>query len=179
MLEKLSRKSSQWYCETKALRIRSYLRLSPFQPLDPCQLAARLGMKIVSLIDLNNLEKQAVKELVLDKANSWSGCCSGLLSDGTILIVLNPTQARSRQAATLMEEICHVLLGHGKSRLLFKHRSYNAKIEREAFAVGAAALLPHAALMREKKKGSTEQQIATQFGVTPALVRYRLQYLGS
>lgn len=177
MLIKLKGKARQ--CEIKAVRIRKYMKLSPYQQLDPQELATKLGMQIISLNELPESANLIVKQLLLNNVNSWSGSSTGQLPDGSIFIVLNPAQSKGRRNATLMEEICHVLLGHKKSQLfysLYEGRDYNQTIEDEAFSVGAAALLPFEALSFHLKSGTSEDQIARKFGVTKSLVRYRVTY---
>ena len=115
----------------------------------------------------------------------WSGgAASAKLPDGSRLIILNPTHGKNRHNATLMEEICHVFLGHKPSRLAIKNtstegktiaRDYHAEIEEEAYGTGAAALLPYTAIKRMVSEGKTAAEIARHFHVSRALVEYRLK----
>jgi hypothetical protein len=62
-----------------------------------------------------------------------------------------------------MEEVCHVLLGHQRNRLsadLLGARDYNKKEESEAYAVGAAALVPLAGLSFFVGQGVSRTKIA-------------------
>ena len=54
-------------------------------------------------------------------------------------------------------------------------RDYNKSDEEEAYAVGAAALVPFAALRRAVLAGHTAEQIARRFGVSRQLVEYRIK----
>ena len=83
-----------------------------------------------------------------------------------------------------MEEISHVFLGHKPSRLSIKAknkegrviaRDYNAAIEEEAYATGAAALVPYSSLKRFVIDGKTAAEIARHFNVSRALVEYRIK----
>jgi Zn-dependent peptidase ImmA (M78 family) len=83
-----------------------------------------------------------------------------------------------------MEEICHVFFGHKPSRLLFKEkgpnggikaRDYNHQIEEQAYSVGAAALVPYAALLKFVSREMTSRQIARHFEVSHLLVEYRIK----
>src|SRR5262249_51741404 len=92
------------------------------------------------------------------------------------IVILNRKHGSGRQAATLMEEICHILFGHRPSGIAVDHfggRSYNFNIEEEAYSVGAAALVPYYSLKRFLASGVSVRKVARHFGVTPSLVVYR------
>jgi Zn-dependent peptidase ImmA (M78 family) len=79
-----------------------------------------------------------------------------------------------------MEEICHALLGHDPSQISVTAaggRSYDRVTEEEAYAVGAAALLPYRALSEALSGGDSVSKIARRFGVTRSLVEYRVRVL--
>ena len=90
--------------------------------------------------------KAAREHLLGSASEKWSGgACT--LPNGMKLVILNPTHGRSRTNATLMEEICHVFLGHQPNRLSIvtkdergkvMNRDYRKADEEEAYAVGAA-----------------------------------------
>jgi Zn-dependent peptidase ImmA (M78 family) len=131
------------------------------------------------------LSDEARRHLTTIGRHLWSGgAASHALPTGEKLIILNPTHHRNRQKATLMEEICHVFLGHEPSRLSVetrnKHgeviaRDYNHAIEEEAYSTGAAALVPYTAVKRMVADGMTSQQIARHFAVSRQLVEYRIK----
>jgi Zn-dependent peptidase ImmA (M78 family) len=54
-------------------------------------------------------------------------------------------------------------------------RDYNEADEQEAYAVGAAALVPFTALHRYVEQGKTVADIARHFRVSRKLVQFRLQ----
>ena len=98
--------------------------------------------------------------------------------------ILNPRHGRARNNATLMEEVCHVFLGHKANRLHIvaedkngktASRDYNEEDEEAAYAVGAAALVPFAALRRFVLRGKTSREIAQHFNVSRDLVEYRIK----
>jgi len=89
-----------------------------------------------------------------------------------------------RTHATLMEEICHVFLGHTANRLSLIAdasngrtiaRDYKKADEEAAYAIGAAALVPFAALRLFLLRGETSTEIAKYFRVSKQLVEYRLK----
>jgi hypothetical protein len=83
-----------------------------------------------------------------------------------------------------MEEICHVFLGHQPNRLSIvtkdargkvMSRDYRKTDEEEAYATGAAALVPYAPLKRLLHEGKRAGDIAKHFHVSAELVEYRLK----
>ncbi|MGB7069790.1 MAG: ImmA/IrrE family metallo-endopeptidase [Pyrinomonadaceae bacterium] len=156
------------------------------QRLDPFKLAGFAKLLVVSFDGIEPLlSEEARKELLGVGKDKWSGgAASHTLPNGHKLIILNPTHGRNRQNATLMEEVCHVFLGHKPSRLAITDpnkkgeiiaRDYHAEIEEEAYSTGAAALVPYTALKRFVKDGKTSREIARHFGVSRSLVEFRIK----
>jgi Zn-dependent peptidase ImmA (M78 family) len=173
--------------EIRAQGLREFAGLrSDEERLDPFSLARYAKLLVVAFEDVEKLLSEAtVKELLGPSKEKWSGgAASRVLPNGSKLIVLNPTHHKNRHSATLMEEICHVFLGHKPSRLAIerrdKHgnivaRDYNAAIEEEAYATGAAALVPYSGLKTMIARGKTAAQMARHYGVSRALVEYRIK----
>lgn len=156
------------------------------QRLDPFALARFAKLLVATFAEIEpHLTPETRAHLIGDGKDKWSGgAASQTLPDGRKLIILNPTHGKNRQNATLMEEICHVFLGHKPSRLAIKKRGkngetiardYNEAIEEEAYSTGAAALAPYTALFRMVNDGRTSQEIARHFDVSRALVEYRIK----
>ena len=133
------------------------------------------------------------------------GACSRPLPNGWKLVILNPAHGQQRIRATLMEEVAHVFLGHKPNRLAIINeqrsevrdetpkktsassrnpsagrsrtlaRDYNHDDEEAAYAVGAAALIPYAALRGFVRAGRRADQIARHFRVSRQLVEYRIK----
>lgn len=154
--------------------------------LDPFELARFAKLFVASFDQIEPLLTEETKAHLLGEGKeSWSGgAASHVLPDGTKLIILNPTHSRTRMHATLMEEVCHVFLGHKPSRLAIENRNkdgqiiardYNHAIEEEAYSTGAAALVPYTALKRMVGEGKTAQEIARYFAVSRPLVEYRIK----
>jgi hypothetical protein len=168
--------------EQFGLRVRSFLNLGIHHRLDPVQLADVIGVKILTLDAVSGLSCEA-KQILSDASLGWSGGATPELPDGSRIVILNPSQSPGRQAATLMEEICHILLGHRPSQIVQaagagqNHRNYNDSIEEEAYSTGAAALVPYRSLACDLSRGSSIGSIAKHFGVTQSLIRYRMRVL--
>lgn len=172
--------------EIRARGLREFAGLrSDEQRLDPLRLARFAKLLVVSFEEIEALSPETVEHLLGQGKNAWSGgAASKTLPDGRKLIILNPTHGKNRQNATLMEEICHVFLGHKPSRLAVETRNkdgqiiardYNHAIEEEAYSTGAAALVPYTSLKRMVEAGRTSREIARHFYVSRALVEYRIK----
>ena len=173
--------------ELRARGIREFAGLRrDDQRLDPFSLARAARLIVADFDEIKTaLSPETLEHLTGAGRDAWSGgAASQILPSGYKLIILNPTHSRNRQNATLMEEICHVFLGHKPSRLNIKTknkngsvvaRDYNHSIEEEAYATGAAALVPYTALKRMVMAGKRSSEIARHFGVSRALVEYRIK----
>ena len=172
--------------EIRALGLRDFAGLRRAdEPLDPFQLAHFAKLLVVDFAQIEGLSGEAREHLLGVGANAWSGgTCSRPLPNGWRLVILNPKHGRARNNATLMEEVCHVFLGHRANRLSIVAqnkqgktiaRDYNEADEEAAYAVGAAALVPFAALRRMVRQGRASLEIARHFNVSRELVEYRMK----
>jgi hypothetical protein len=179
--------------ELRALGLRDFAGVEADQPLDPFMLAEFAKLLVVDFEQIKGLSGESREHLLGDAADEWSGgACSRPLPNGWKIVILNPAHGLHRNRATLMEEISHVFLGHQANRLAVMSgppaaaggpgtsskvlaRDYNKADEEAAYAVGAAALVPFAALHRAVLAGHTAEQIARRFGVSRQLVEYRIK----
>jgi hypothetical protein len=173
--------------EIRAQGVREFAGLrSDDQRLDPFKLAAYAKLLVASFADIQALlSEETLNELLGTGKDKWSGgAASHKLPDGRKLIILNPTHGKNRHNATLMEEVCHVFLGHKPSRLAIENRDkngniiardYNHAIEEEAYSTGAAALLPYRGIKHLIDQGKTSAEIARHYQVSRALVEYRMK----
>jgi hypothetical protein len=160
--------------ERMALQVRGFAGVDLSARLDPFALADSLKVRVIYLKDLVGLSD--LSRARLEATDNWSGGATSDLGDGSHAVVLNHKHSMGRQAATLMEEVCHILFGHKLSGIAPDRvggRSYNFNIEEEAYAVGAAALVPYHSLRGFLTSGLSIRGIANHFGVTRSLVVYR------
>lgn len=153
--------------------------------LDPFALAHFAKLLVVDFAQIAGLSEETREHLLGVGADAWSGgTCSRPLPNGWRVVILNPKHGQARNNATLMEEVCHVFLGHKANRLAIVAqnqqgktvaRDYNEADEEAAYAVGAAALVPYAALRRFVRAGQTSTDIARRFNVSRDLVEYRMK----
>lgn len=83
-----------------------------------------------------------------------------------------------------MHELAHFILRHTPSKVevspsgVLLLSDYSDEQELEADWLGAALLLPRAALFQLRKKGVTVQQMCTEYLVSEALCEWRLRMTG-
>lgn len=187
MIDELPPTQKGRHHEIRARGLRQFAGLlSDAEPLDPFKLAHHANLLVAPYDAIEPLLSDETKtHLIGDGKNSWSGgAASHTLPGGQRLIILNPTHSMARQRATLMEEVCHVFLGHQPSRLAIRNknkngetiaRDYNESIEEEAYSTGTAALVPYTALKRMVNEGKTVSEIARHFRVSKPLVEFRIK----
>jgi hypothetical protein len=172
--------------ELRAMGLRDFAGLQKdTERLDPFSLAGFARLRVVDFELINGLSPETREHLLGSGADAWSGgTCSRPLPNGWRLVILNPLHGPQRNNATLMEEVCHVFLGHRANRLAIVAanergqtvaRDYNKEDEEAAYAVGAAALVPFAGLQRFVLQGRTSREIARHFNVSRLLVEYRIK----
>jgi hypothetical protein len=169
--------------ELKGLGLRDFARVRIDQPLNPFELARFANLLVIRFDQIEGLSETAREHLLGAASEDWSGgACS--LPNGMKVVILNPTHGRSRTNATLMEEICHVFLAHQPNRLSIVtkddrgrvlNRDYRKADEEEAYAVGAAALVPYASLRKMLLLGKTSKEIGLHFRVSRELVEFRMK----
>jgi IrrE N-terminal-like domain len=185
-LEKLPPTFKGRQYEIRALGLRDFAGLrKDDEPLDPFDLAYFAKLLVVDFEQIGGLSEEAREHLLGAGMNDWSGgTCSRPLPNGWRVVILNPKHGRARNNATLMEEVCHVFLGHKANRLSVVAqnkqgktvaRDYNEADEEAAYAVGAAALVPFAGLRQLMRQGRTSIEMARHFNVSRELVEYRLK----
>jgi hypothetical protein len=172
----------QNWVEGKGEELRRICNVPTFGRLDPYALASAMGVSILDPHEILGLKESTLPDLLGSESHAWSAGTLHL-PDGRILVVMNPTHAQQRQRSTLMEELAHVRLKHKPSQLasfdgLSFSRSYNKTQEREAYWVGAAALLPRRAIKGAKTLGWTVQKVAKEHGVSEELVEFRENITG-
>ncbi len=168
--------------ERIALKLREFVGVSLEDRLNPWTLASALKLRVLTPDDVPGISPE-MREILL-RGDGWSGGGLPPLPDGTRLIFLNPSHSAERQAATLMEEISHFVLGHQPTRIhdvkapsdeRTEFRDFHAAQEEAAYGVGSAALVPYFPLRRATEFGLDTGAIAKHYGVSRALVEYRIK----
>lgn len=165
--------------ELAGFQLREIAR-TPFEkPLDPFALARHFRIRVVEPSNIRRLTKQQLRLLMGHYSANWSGATLPL-PNGWQLCILNPAHNAERTRATLMEEVAHIYLGHRPTKITtgfdgLCQRDYEKKTEQEAYAVGAAALLPYGPLLTAVRKGTSARRIAKRYRVSTELVEYRIK----
>jgi Zn-dependent peptidase ImmA (M78 family) len=162
--------------------MRRELSLSPFQPLDPRELAAYLQVRLMTPHQVDGITDEILHQLLVKDPWGWSALT---LDQGqSALVIYNPVHPPGRQASDITHELAHIVLGHQPATMImspdgtFVMRSYNQKQEEEANWLAWALLLPREALLALKRRRATVADIAQSFGVTEVLVEYRIRITG-
>jgi len=154
--------------------------------LDPWRLAPKVGLRVVDLAGvLTHLDKTERIHLLRTAERNWSGgVYPKCLPDGSQVCILNPNHSHRRQKITLMEEVTHVHLRHEPSVLTVRAdgvqvREYVEEIEKEAYGVGAAALVPWDTLFPALNGGASVDDLSEAYDVTTELITYRIKITGA
>lgn len=180
----MGRSRLTYLAEKKASRMRSIIGLTDtVAALNPLELAKALGIVVMNPRDVLDLSKSTLSMLLLSESNSWSGLTIPL-PNGRFVVVLNPTHSRLRQNATLMEEICHIILAHKPTLVTavdsksVSLRSWDKAQEEEAYRVASAALVPYDGLRTLIDANLDSQEIARHYQVSRDLAEFRIKVNG-
>ena len=168
--------------EEEAVRIRERAGVEPLGPLDPWAVLDQLGLTIMTTDELEGMTPELRAQVRKLTPKEWSG--GGMpLPDGDLYILLHPDQTPERARITTMEEVAHEHYGHEPTAITqlpsggFK-RSFDQRVEQEAYWTAAAALLPMKAVGLAVYQGKHEDELAKEYGVSIELVQFRIKILG-
>jgi len=168
--------------EETALKIRRKLDLPSTARVFPEEVANLLKISILKPEELPDLPSNVRERLQLEHSDAWSAIT---VSNGkSHLIVLNPTHAPTRTNSSLAHEIAHILLGHEPSIMFVMPqseivlRTHNKEQEDEANWLSGCILLPREALLRARRLSLADDQICTDYGVSPKMLRFRVNATG-
>jgi Zn-dependent peptidase ImmA (M78 family) len=161
-----------------ATEVRNELGLSLFVALDPHALAAWLEIPIIALSDFIH-EAPAIRYLLQVETEAFSAVT--VFAGKQRTIVHNDAHALTRQRSNLSHELAHGLLLHPPTPALDNSgcRHWNQDIEDEASWLAGALLVPEAATIAIAKGRWTTPGAATHFGVSQAMIRFRLNSTGA
>jgi Zn-dependent peptidase ImmA (M78 family) len=98
--------------------------------------------------------------------------------------VVNDAHSETRTNSSLAHEIAHVILGHDPSMMFVmpQHdiaiRTHNKEQEDEANWLAGCIVLPRDALLHVRRLALSDDQICATYGVSPAMLRFRLNATG-
>ena len=164
-----------------SLAAREQLGIHKHAPLDPWIYADALGVLVFGAGDLD-LAPEHAQQLLERDSSSWSGMT--LYEDSVHVVVLNSSHSRVRQCSTLMHELAHILLDHVPASVQVSESGiillsdYSDEQEDEADWLGAALLLPEAALLDLRGSGMSGADVARHFSVSEDLCTWRCRMTG-
>jgi hypothetical protein len=170
--------------EMRAIEAKEILGLGPYDPVDPYTVLDRVPARLLDSSILEHCPDSSRRTLLESHPDEWSGVGYGRVgADGEALILLNPTHHPHRQKVTLMEEILHVIFNHPMTELTFGAkpfaRSFDSAVEKEAYGVGAACIIPYRSLFRlVNDEHRTSREISELFGVSRDYCEFRIKDAG-
>lgn len=168
--------------ERTSMGLRGELGLSAFERLDPHRLAAFLQVQLIGPAEVPGINTEMLDQLL--KADPWGWSALTIVQGEAAIVIYNPEHSPGRQASDITHELAHIILGHQPATMIMSQdgkivmRTYNQKQEDEANWLAWAILLPRDALLTQKQRDVSPQEIASTFGVTETLVQYRLRITG-
>lgn len=161
-----------------ACEAREELGLGPLDRLDPWALARTLAIPVWTLSELA-AEQPTVRVLLDVEPGAFSALT--VFSGYRRVIVHNDAHGPGRQASNVTHELAHGLLGHRPTHALDARgcRLWDQDIEDEAQWLAGALLIPEDAALWIVREGLSGRDAARHFGVTDAMVRWRVNVTGA
>jgi hypothetical protein len=161
-----------------ASEVRSEIDLGLLDPLDPWKLAEHLEIPVWPL--------HSYSEIAPDCISVLKGTCQGefhamiALVGRARVIVHNDGNAGTRQRSDLCHELAHALLLHEpKAAVPGEPLQYDAEQEEEASWLGGVLLVTDESCLRVCRDGLSLEAAATKYGVSPDLMRWRINKSGA
>ena len=166
--------------ERIASEVRGELRLGLRDRLDPTQLASHLAIPVLTMRSLPSPNGVASFVTYFSSIDSESFSAVTVVVGRRRIIVHNENHHPNRQASNLTHEISHTLLEHAPNAVVAANgqRFWDAELEEEATWLGAALLVPRDGALRMLRSGRGVDEIATHYGVSEQLCRWRITQTG-
>jgi Zn-dependent peptidase ImmA (M78 family) len=170
------------WAENAALAVRRRLGVQSTDPIDMRSLASQMGARVITPQDVPGLEEAVVKRLLEEDPTSWSAIT--IRTESKTIIVVNSTHSPARQASNIAHELAHLLTGHAGSKTgVSQHglllAGYDRQQEDEAGWLAGCLLLPRIACMEIKKQGLSETASTKRYGISPEMLKFRLNASGA
>lgn len=170
------------WAERASLSLRKDLGQAPSAPFDAHALAKHLDIQVLTPREVPGLSQAVLDQLLVNDPWGWSAAT--LAIDGYSLIVYNPQHSKGRQSSDLAHELAHLILDHKPAMLIMSQdgdmaiRTYNQQQEDEANWLAGCLLLPREALLSIQRSQLGDEQACSEFGVSPAMLRFRFNTSG-
>ena len=176
------RRGFKAYAEKLSADTRLGLGVQSDQSIDPRTLVKAKGCLVWAPQEIPNLDQCHLDQLLVNDPESWDAVT--IKDGGWTVIVINPSRSSKRQANTIMHEWAHLELNHKPSRVdefeggLLLLSDYPKELEDEANWLAGAMLAPREGLIKLRKNGLNNDQIAGVFGISNELATWRLRMTG-
>lgn len=176
------RRGFKTQAEKIAVEARALVGLPESAPLPARTLAKAMSVVVMGPREIPGIPEPLATQMLFDFAKNWSGVTIPV--EGQTLIIHNTTHLPARQESDVMHELAHLLCGHKPARveppgkLPWASRSYDAEQEEQAAWLGACLQIPRTALVASILRKLDNHAIATQFGASPEMVRFRRNMSG-
>ena len=162
-----------------AERTRTQMGLRPHDQTDIRQLAKHLNVEVIPADRL--VDRARLEELERTQPGAFSAATFHL-PDGRTVAVCNPCSDPGRTNSDIGHEIAHILLDHDVREIqqIAGHTfiTCNPEQEEEATWLAGCLLLPRSLLLREAYNGTSAEDIADKYEVSPHMARFRLNTSG-
>jgi IrrE N-terminal-like domain len=173
------------WCEKYSIDKRSVLGLAPSARLDVIALAHHLGVRVWTPHDVPGLSAGA-RSILLRNDGRTPSCWSAVtvVAGSKVVVVLNSSHSRARQASDLAHELSHQIRGHEAREVdvtpegLMLLRNYDKQQEDEADWLAGCLLLPREALISIRRRGLDGADAADAYGVSLKMLNYRMAMTG-
>lgn len=168
--------------EEIASDFREDLGLSAGDNLDALSVSIS-GVDVHAASSCDLIEEKCRSFLLGPGSGEWSAMSVPRdLNEYTWAILRNDSHSVERQRVTYLEECWHIMLGHKLTKISrvgdAYGRTYDSSEEHDAYYLASACLLPETDVKTLVKSGKSAEEIASQFGTSPALAEYRIKRLG-
>ena len=176
------RRGFKTQAEKLARQRRSAFGLAPTDRLDPVSFLRSEGLVVWRPNDIPGLDPDHLHQLTVIGKDEWDGMT--IKENGFTAIIVNSSDAKTRQANTLMHEWAHIELRHKPSRAdrseggILLLSDYPPELEEEADWLSGCMLAPRDGLLTHCGRGLSATQVAAHYGISPQLANWRIRMTG-
>lgn len=165
--------------EMIARDLRFELGIGSVDRLDPLRLAEYLSIPVIPLSIFEKQDPTAIKHFSVVEPKAFSAVT--VFFGFERLIVHNDYHSNPRQYTNITHELSHAILLHPPTPPLSDHgcREWNSELEEEANWLSGTLLIPEEAALYIVRNGWTEFQAAQWYGISRAMIRFRLNVTGA
>lgn len=162
-----------------ATELRTEIGLGALEAFDPYALAELYGVDVLRLSEID-CSPAAFEYFTRTRTEVFSGA---LVPTGTGSVILeNDAHPVVRRRSTASHEMAHVVLEHRFAGSLVNERgcrTADPQQEAEASELAGELLLPFAAAEALARRRASDDEAGSQFGVSTAFARWRLDSTGA